>query len=188
MKRILLPTLCVAALMSAGAWAQDGTPTALTCQDFRPTAEALERFPDLLGACEAVVEMNGGLYGQFRAVVRRASSRSVTLYLPATDHTFKVDPKSDARVLIGKRKVRPRDLQRGQEIRIYLSASQFARPNVEEVAMVTESEVIIPHRVETVAALPTTASNWPAFGLASLVLLGTGFALRRLSRPIGSVR
>ncbi|MGB5689591.1 MAG: hypothetical protein WBM45_09950 [Woeseiaceae bacterium] len=156
MKKSITSVLFVLAFLSSPTWAQDMTETALSCQDFNPTQEALQRFPDLVGACEAVVDRNGELYGRFSAIVRRASNSSVTLYLPATDHTFKVDPRSDARVLIGSRKVRPRDLQRGQEIQIYLSARQFSQPDIQEVTLVTESEVIIDHPVEEVAVLPTT--------------------------------
>jgi len=156
MKKSITSVLFVLAFLSSPTWAQEMTETALSCQDFNPTQEALQRFPDLVGACEAVVDRNGELYGRFSAVVRRAGNRTVTLYLPVTDHTFKVDPKSDARVLIGSRKVRPRDLQRGQEIQIYLSARQFSRPDIQEVALVTESEVVIDHPVEEVAVLPTT--------------------------------
>jgi len=156
MKKSITSVLFVLAFLSSPTWAQEMTETALSCQDFNPTQEALQRFPDLVGACEAVVDRNGELYGRFSAIVRRAGNRTVTLYLPVTDHTFKVDPKSDARVLIGSRKVRPRDLQRGQEIQIYLSARQFSRPDIQEVALVTESEVVIDHPVEEVAVLPTT--------------------------------
>ncbi len=156
MKKSITSLLFVLAFLSSPTWAQEMTETALSCQDFNPTPEALQRFPDLVGACEAVVDRDGELYGRFSAVVRRASNSSVTLYLPVTDHTFKVDPRSDARVLIGSRKVRPRDLQRGQEIQIYLSARQFSQPDIQEVTLVTESEVIIDHPVEEVAVLPTT--------------------------------
>jgi hypothetical protein len=176
MLRILVLTL---PLLAANAWSEEATPSALTCVDFVPTQQALDRFPDLLGACEEVVERDGELYGKFRAVVRRAGSRSVTLYLPVTDHTFVVEPQDDIRVLIGGDKVRPRDLQRGQEIRIYLAAQAFSTPDIEEVAFVTESTFIVKHPVVAVPALPTTASPWPAAALASLALLGLGFVLRR---------
>lgn len=179
MKRTNRSLLFLLPLLSFTGWAQQMTETELSCQDFRPTEEALRRFPDLVGACEAVVDRDGELYGRFSVVVRRAGNRTVTLYLPATDHTFKVDTKPDDRVLAGNRKVRPRDLVRGQEIQIYLSARQFSRPDIEEVALVTESEMIIKHPVEHVAALPTTASPWPAAALLSLALLGTGALARR---------
>jgi len=169
----------ILSLVSLSASAQDEVVSALTCQDFRPTPEALQRFPDLIGACESVVERDGELYGKFTAVVRRANSRGVTLYLPATDHTFSVEPDEDARVEIGGRKVRPGSLDRGDEISIYLSASSFARPDVQEVVLVTESDALINHSVTSVDALPTTASSLPALGLLSLGLIGFGYILRR---------
>ena len=121
--------------------------TALSCADFRPTEEAIERFPDLVGACEGVVEMNGELYGRFVAVVRLASADSVRLYLPATRHTFAVRPESDARFLIEGGNIRPRDLEPGQEIQIYLSAAEFASPDIDEVVLVDDSTMLIKHPV-----------------------------------------
>jgi hypothetical protein len=170
---------CAVSLLTVTAWAEEPVKTALSCEDFKPTPEALERYKNLEGACEAVVERNGELYGQFTAIVRRASSSSVVLYLPVTDHTFTVNPKSNARVLLGGEKVRPRELARGQEIKIYLSVSSFARPDIQEITLVTDSEVMVQHVVAPVAALPTTASPWPAVGLASLMLIGIGLYVRR---------
>ena len=178
MKKVISMVLLVVPLLMSGALAQV-RETALTCSDFNPTPEALERFKDLKGACEAVVERNGELYGRFKAVVRRASGRSVTLYLPATDHTFRVQPDSEMRVLMGGKKVRPRDLQRGDEIRIYLSTTAFSTPDIEEITLVTETEAVVTHPVVPEPALPTTASPWPNLALISLGLLAFGYALRR---------
>jgi uncharacterized protein (TIGR03382 family) len=171
--------ICALSLVATTVWAEEPVMTQLSCDDFNPSAEALERFKDLKGACEGVVERNGELYGLFKAIVRRSSSRSVVLYLPATDHTFTVEPQSDARVLLGGEKTRPRDLVRGQEIRIYLSVSSFATPDVQEIVLVSDANVMIEHTVAPVEALPTTASPWPAMGLASLMLLGAGWLMRR---------
>lgn len=117
--------------------------TGLSCKDFLPTEEARQRFPDLAGACEGVVERDGELFGLFRAEVRRVRGNNVTLHLPATDHTFTVRPDPAAWVRAGDRKVRARELMPTQEIRIYLSASQFARPDVEQVAFITESDFLV---------------------------------------------
>ncbi len=68
---------------------------------------------------------------------------NVTLHLPATDHTFTVRPDPATRVMVDGKKVRPRDLATRQEIRIYLSASEFSKPDVEEIAFVTESEFLV---------------------------------------------
>jgi len=179
MLTLRITTLCLVSLLAAAAWSAESIPTALSCKDFRPTEEAIARFPDLAGACESVVERDGQLYGKFRAVVRASSSRRVTLYLPATDHTFSVEPQPDARVLIGGRKVRPRDLQRGDEISIYLAAQAFSTPDLEEVTLVTDSELMLEHPVSAATTLPTTASALPPIGLASLLLLSAGFLLRR---------
>ncbi len=178
LRRVLPAVLCLLPFAAGNALAES-TPTALSCSDFKPTQEALDRFPDLLGACQAVVERDGQLYGQFPAVVRRSSMSSVTLYLPVSDHTFTIRPDSDARVLIGGRKYRARELSRGQEVNIYLLASAFATPNVEEVALVTESDVMITHEAAPAAALPTTASPWPTVGAASVLLLAIGWVIRR---------
>jgi hypothetical protein len=159
----------------------ESQPSALTCADFKPTPEAIERFPDLQGACEAVVERNGELYAQIVAVVRRVTNRSVTLNLPATDHTFTIHPDSSARVLLGGQNARIGDLVRGQEIRIYLATSEFAKPDIEQVALVTEEAMMIVPVVET-PALPTTASMLPALGLGGVILLAAGLGARQLRR------
>ncbi len=166
-------------MATAQAAAAESTPSALTCDDFRPTQAALDRFPDLQGACEEVVERDGELYAKFVAVVRRASNRSVTLYLPATDHTFTVNPDSATRVLLGGQRARTGELARGQEIRIYLATSEFAKPDIEEVALVSEEAMLMVLPVVETPSLPTTASLWPALGFGGSVALGLGLWLRR---------
>ncbi len=177
MKLFSLALILAATWFAATAGAQEMTQ--LSCSDFRPTREALERYADLEGACEGVVDRDGELYGKFTAIVRRVSGSNLTLYLPATDHTFKARPDSSLRVLLGGRKYRVRDLVRGQEIHIYLSVSQLARPAIEEVAFVTEADMIVDLLIERIAALPTTASIWPTAAGAGLILLGVGYLLRR---------
>jgi hypothetical protein len=174
--------LAFASINGAQAAQSASQPSALTCADFNPTPEAEERFPDLRGACEEVVERDGELFAKFVAVVRRASNRSVTLYLPATDHTFTVNPDSAARVLLGGQRARVGDLVRGQEIRIYLATSEFAKPDIEEVALVTEEALLIVQPVvePSVAALPTTASLLPAIGFGGGLLFLAGISVRRL--------
>jgi hypothetical protein len=163
-----------------------GTPTTYSCSDFKPTPEAATRFADLKGACEEIVDIDGKTFAKVTAVVRRATMNSLTLNIPQTDHTFTLTPDPDRRVQIGNQKVRPRDLQRGQEIHIYLPTDTFAEPNVTQVAIVEEEEVI-PETIETVpaepeAALPTTASNLPTIALVGVALLMLGGVFRRLTR------
>ena len=174
-------TLLVLAALLASASAGAQEMSALTCNDFRPTDEALERFPDLVGACEGVVERDGELYAMFRGVIRRSRGQWITVHLPATDHTFRANPDNSLRVLVDGQKVRPRDLAEGSEFRMYLPVSQFATPNVDQIAFVTEEDVVVAVAVSTEPEpmLPTTASPWPAIALGGMVLFGAGYLLRR---------
>ena len=151
MKIAAFVAILAAAFLSENVSGQEMTQ--LSCKDFIPTQEARERFPDLAGACEGVVERDGELYGLFRAEVRRVRGNNITLHLPATDHTFTVRPDPATRVIVDGRKVRPRDLATRQEIRIYLSASEFAKPDVEEIAFVTESEFLVDVPVDEVSSV-----------------------------------
>jgi hypothetical protein len=159
-----IQTLIVACVFSASsAFAVDPQPADITCDQlgdsFELTEEAKARFADLKGTCEGVYEIDGHLFTKSKAVIRSKSSRRVRLYLPATDHTFEVTPDPSGRVWVGGRKMRVRDLGRGDEISIYLSVDAFANERVEEIAFATEdssSETIVVHPVEEVQALPTT--------------------------------
>ena len=160
----LFKTIVVACAFSAvTAYAVDPVKSDITCDQladkYEATAEAKERFADLAGSCEAVYDINGSLYVRSHAVVRQVRGNKVRLYLPATDHTFEVSASSDGRVLVGGRKIRPRDLNRGDEIGIYLSVDKFAEEKVDEIAFATpeeHAEEIVIAPVEEVAALPTT--------------------------------
>ena len=147
--------LLVLVALFAGANASAQEMTALSCKDFRPTNEVIERFPNLVGACEGIVERNGELYGLFRAVVRRVSGNNVTLHLPATGKTFTTRPDPSMRVLVDGKKTRARDLRSGQEIRIYLSSDEFSKPDIEEVAFITEEDFVVDVAVEDVAGSKT---------------------------------
>lgn len=177
MRKIRILLILATMLIGTTAGAQE--TSALSCSDFRPTAEALERFPNLVGACEGIVERDGELFGMFKAVVRRVMGARLTLHLPATGNTFNVTPDSAARVEIGGQMFRSRDIVPGQDITIYLAVSEFAKPDIEHVAFVTEDNFLVALEVEEVAALPTTASLWPAITMAGLFLLGISYLLRR---------
>ena len=154
MKSRISVAILAAALLSVNASGQE--MTGLSCKDFIPTQEARDRFPNLAGACEGVVERDGELYGLFRAEVRRVRGNNVTLHLPATGHTFTVRPDPATWIKAGDKKVRPRDLVPTQEIRIYLSASEFSKPDVQEIAFVTESDfmVDVPVDGESAVSIP----------------------------------
>ena len=153
MNRIVRASLLAIAAITvslSGASRAESTSSVLTCADFNPTQEALERFPDLKGACEGIVERDGELYAKITAYVQRVAraGNAVWLHLPATDHTFKVTPGPDARVLTGSTKMRPGDLIRGQDVHIYLAVSEFGKPNIESIAFTTEQDLILDFATE----------------------------------------
>ena len=160
----LVTALVVACMFfTASAYAVDPVRSETTCEQlaetYAPTAAAKERFSELEGSCEGVYEVDGHLYVRSQAVIRARTGNRVKLYLPATDHTFEVNAEADGRVWVGSRKMRVRDMNRGDEIGIYLSVEQFAEERVEEIAFVTEDdhvEDIVLAPVEEVVALPTT--------------------------------
>lgn len=186
--KMVFGLLLVAMTVVANTASAEEVVSQLSCQDFLPTEEALERFPNLIGACESVVERDGELFGLFRAIVRSPGNRKLILYIPATDKTVSINPEPNSHVIINGRKTRPRELTRGQEIRIYLPALEFAKPNITEVVLVTESDLLIEHETTMVTSLPTTASLLPALGLGSVALLGTGWFVRRrrISRTVST--
>ena len=135
----------------------------MTCEQMKEkyavTAEAEERFADLVGTCEGIYEINGAMYARTEAVIRNIRGRVVRLYLPATDHTFQVTAEADGRVWVGDQKMRIREMGRGDRIGIYLSVDKFAEERVDEIALVTADEVeveVVTVEIEEVEALPTT--------------------------------
>jgi hypothetical protein len=186
MKKSTILLVAGALLVGASAQAEEASITCETlAEDYRITsaAEQLTESPDLFGACEEVVMRDGAPFIKVSAVVRRAGRDSVRLYVPATDRTVEITPQEDLRVMIDGRKVRPSRLDRGQEIRIYLSVDEFTRPRpepVQQVALATETEEIRQIEATPVAALPTTASLWPAFGAFGALFVAGGLLVRRL--------
>ena len=157
----LLAVAC--AFCASSAYAADPVLSDMTCEQLRDqyeaTAEAQERYADLRGSCDSVYTINDALYAKVKAVIRNVRGSKVTLYVPATDHTFDVTPDPSSRVLVGNRKVRPRDLNRGDEVSMYLAVDKLANARVDTVAFATEddhAEEVIEAEIEEVEALPTT--------------------------------
>jgi hypothetical protein len=179
------------------AFALVGTSSALAvdpqrlgdCADYadryQATAETRERFGQFAGACEGVYDIDGALYARAEMVVRSNRAGTMRLYLPASDTTIEVQPDMNRRVYVGGRKVRVRDIDRGQEVSLYLSLDRFFEDRITEVAFATEegsAEEVYVEPAREVAALPTTASMLPAAGLLSGLLLGAGLFLRGYRR------
>jgi hypothetical protein len=161
--RFVKTIIVLCAFSATTAYAVDPQRSETTCaqlgEKYELTAEAEARFADLKGSCEGVYEVNGAMYVRSQATIRSIRGNNVRLYLPATDHTFEVTADSSHRIYVGGRKMRVRDLSRGDEIGIYISVDKFAQEKVDEIAFATEdssSEEIVVAPVAEVEALPTT--------------------------------
>lgn len=179
---VILVSFCVG---TTAAQEVKPSTTEMACSDFQWTPEAAMRFANYKGACESIVEINGHTYGKFSAIVERVSSNGVKLTLKKTDHTFTAHPGPDLRVLLGKDMVKPGDLQRGDEITIYLSTDQFAQPAVTEVEMTQEgTQQLAPVPVEPAETLPKTASWLPSFVFAGAIAVVLGALMLVFARRI----
>ncbi len=140
-----------------------------TCRDVDFKPSALERFPEMREACESVVSRDGEDYIKIRAEVRSTRRNQIRLYFPALRQTITVSPRDmTASADVGGEQVAFRDLRQGQEIRIYLPLSEIEEPVIDEVVLVVTEAPIETHPAvqETMtAAMPSTASLWPAVGL-----------------------
>ena len=158
--KLRIALAAAAALMTFNAFADNHYD--MSCEDIatqlnREATEAgKERFADLAGSCLGVVDRDGALYMHTKMVVRKVRGNKVTLYIPANDSTTVVTTDSDARVLIGGRKVRPRDLARGQELNLYVSVDKFTQPVIDEILLNSTSDDLVAAPAEAVMALPTT--------------------------------
>ncbi len=158
--KLRIALTAAAALMTFNAFADDHYT--MTCEDVTTqlnleiTEAGKERFANLAGSCLGVVDRDGALYMHTKMIVRKVRGNKVTLYIPANDTTTVISPESDARVLIGGQKIRPRDLTRGQELNLYVSVDKFTQPVIDEILMPSSTDELVSAPAEKVMALPTT--------------------------------
>ncbi|WP_439136016.1 hypothetical protein [Pseudomaricurvus sp.] len=182
MKKLIKPLIVVTALAGAGSVYAAEPKRVGECsdyaQDYQATAEAKERFGMLAGSCEGVYDIDGNLYARAEMVVRSNWKGTMKLYMPATDKTIEVTPDMSHSAILDGRKRRLRDLEKGDEIQLYISKDKFFEDRVDTVAFADDDDDIHHTDADEVAALPTTASPLPLLGLVSGLLFAAGGLLR----------
>jgi hypothetical protein len=135
---------------------------------------------------------NGQQFAHFKAEIMgvRGGEVRARFKLPNGQYsqTYAFNPDPSTRINIAGQRYRWGDLQKGQELDVYLPPDRFEFdvPQTESFAAAAPAEVV---RVTTITiaspTLPKTASSVPLVGMLSVVLLalGTGLTLirRRLS-------
>ncbi len=153
------------------------------------TGPVASQFPEAPNACLDIATREGKQYAHFKGEIVSVSGSQVRarFKLPNGQYsqTYAFTPKSGSRVKIAGQTYRFSELQKGQELDVYIPPDrwEFEVPETENFA----AAPVETYRVTTVTvgSLPHTASEVPTVGLLSVVLLalGTGLTLirRRLS-------
>jgi len=182
LKKMIAVTGLVLALTSGSALEQEKAESStVTCADLNWSAEVLARNPDVAQTCTAVYEKDGRLYAKVPIEVVRTRGNTMTFRTLHTDGTrgdsrsVTMDP--GFRAELGGRAYRVSDLNRGQQLNVYLPEDRFA--------LIVEDEDG-PDHADAVdiedTAMPSTASPLFLVGLAGgafLALGGVFTAVRR---------
>lgn len=180
---------CLLALSASIASAQTSidrsfTVKSETCDGVEWSQEALERFPTIASACQAVEERDGKRYVRFEATVKRNVNRGKELVLDFKNGgEIAVTPPEGMHVYLDGRRTPVGRLQRGDELNFYVAEDRFAA-QFPETETVSARFIVVPMAQpqeqvaeERMAALPATAGWLPLLALAGLVSLGTGAVL-----------
>jgi hypothetical protein len=193
MKASLLTVAASAVLAFTAIPAANAAPE--DCQTAQFGAEVLARFPNIAAVCLDVINKDGQDYAVVKADLVRTRPGAVTIRPKLPDGTradsMIVRTAPGRRVLVDGQEVRVEDLAVGQELTAYVKVTQpeIALAPAEPTAPIETSpleEAPAEEPTATAAEMPTTASPFPAIGLAGfgLLLVGTllGFVRRWTAR------
>ena len=185
----------VATALLAVLWCQPGLAQG-NCGDIQFTSDVTSRFPNARNACLDVVTRDGQQYAHFQARIRsvRGNTVEAEFKLPSGEWgrpvTFATDP--DARARIQGRTYRYSELDRGQELDVYLPPNRWAfavheDPSADFVTAPAVTLVALqePSPAVASAALPRTATILPLLGLLGALLTGLGVAVAAVRRKLG---
>lgn len=155
--------------------------TTVTCADLNWSTEVLAQNPDIAAMCQTVYERDGILYAKTSIEVVRVRGNTMTFRPVSLDGTKgdsrKVTLTDSWRANINGRLYRANDLQRGQQLNVYLPEDRFALAIADD-----DAEVVEMMPIEEAVAMPTTASPLFLVGLAGGGLLALGGLLSSLRR------
>lgn len=188
MLRKLMAAGAVALAVASGAsLAQDpAMRAAVTCADLNWSAQVLAANPDIEQTCRGVYEKDGKLYAEADVEVVRVRGSTITfrpLYVDGSKgESRKITVAPAWRATIGGREYRASELERGQQLQVYLPEDRFALALQDDDGP-SENEIIIIE--DEVISMPSTASPLFVIGLSGLALLVFAGALRWMRRRPG---
>jgi hypothetical protein len=183
-----------AGVLLALSWTQS-TLAQPSCADLNFTGPIAREHPQVRDACLDVVEREGRPFAHAQARVRNVRGGTVEMELKLPDGAYtepiSVTPDPSARVRIGGRNYRWRDLSRGQELDVWVPPDRFEiavpeDPEQQFAAAPAVAVFVISEPTTTVAAntLPRTASQIPLVGALGALLAALGFGVAGIRRRL----
>lgn len=160
----------------------------LTCADLEFKSVITDVLPNANDACLGVVEIDGRPFAEFKAEIVRNRGATTRARFQRSDGSwtdvYEFTPDKSRTIRIGGRSYRLRDMQRGQQLNIYLPPDRFEVAVAEDDDLATVPLTLVTVtviRMPAAAELPTTASLLPLIGTLGglFVALGSGLALIR---------
>lgn len=183
-------TALISALIAVGALGFTATASAqdVGCDDIVWGSEILADNPNIGDACLDVVEKGGTLAAKFTARVVRQSVNSTIVQWQLPDGSWSAAqrryPERGSSAEISGQEVAISDLQARQEVNVYLPLNEYWTLPVAEVAEEAAAPpppppppAPEPEPEPEPVALPTTATQVPAFALLGGLLLLLGGAV-----------
>lgn len=180
-----------AGVLALGLAHQPAQAQQSACADVDFSTEITNRFPNVRNACQGIETRDGRLFAHFEAVIQGTSGNSVRTRFRRADGElspeYSIEMPADARVSIGGREYRYRDLDRGQEIDIYMPGDlwEFHVPDTDNFAAATTPVSVV---TPTAAALQQSAGQLPRTASFLPLLGGLGALLTTLGLGLAAVR
>lgn len=178
-----------AALLLVAGFSGQASASEVTCADIEFKSVITDVLPNANDACLSVVEKDGALFAEFRAEIVRNRGATTRAKFRRADGSwtdvYEFTPDKSRNIRIGGRNYRMRDMQRGQQLNIYLPADRFeiAVAEDDDVATAPLTVMLLIVRLAP-AALPTTAGLLPLIGMLGGLFLALGGGLAMLRRRI----
>lgn len=174
LKQLIVATGVTVALSISGQAAAQ----APTCDDIEWSANVLANYSDIADSCQGVFEKDGKMYAKATVEVQRVRGNRITFRALHTDGTkgpsHSIQVPTSWRADIAGRKYRASELERGQELNVYLPDDRWALAVAEEETPVEEVDIVVIEIEEEQVAMPTTASPLFLYGIAGGALLSLG--------------
>jgi LPXTG-motif cell wall-anchored protein len=175
------------AAVAASAQSKSFTVKSKDCAGVQWSAQAVQTYPNIAKACQAVEEKDGKTFVKFEGEVEKNINKGDQIQIKFKDGgTMTVNPPENLVLVIDGRKTPLSSLKRGDDLVFRVPEDRFtAQFNDEETQQVAEAPIlrVVEEEEEPQVAqnLPETATQttWFAFAGAILLAMGASLTMRR---------